>query len=144
MSISNLLESFNAMSLENWDPIYWAAQACPVLNAPIDWKETPEAHVFMVDLPGLNKEDVKVEMDAGRMLKISGQRGGTGGEDDDKEEGRWHRVERSRSRFVRRFRLLQNAKTDEVKASMENGVLKVVVAKDVEKPEISKVVPVEG
>ncbi|GAB4848045.1 hypothetical protein Ancab_002705 [Ancistrocladus abbreviatus] len=145
MSISNLVESFNNMSIDNWDPFYWAAQACPVLNAPVDWKETPEAHVFTADLPGLTKEDVKVEVvDDGSVLQISGDRGAKpgGGQDGDKE-AKWHRVERSRGKFIRRFRLPENAKTDEVKASMENGVLKVIIAKqEPKKPEI-KVIPIE-
>ncbi|XVE95459.1 hypothetical protein REPUB_Repub02eG0099400 [Reevesia pubescens] len=47
-----------------------------------------------------------------------------------------HRVERCRSKFHRSFRLLENAKIDEVKASMENGVVVVTVPKqEVNKPE---------
>ncbi|XVF20645.1 hypothetical protein REPUB_Repub12eG0019100 [Reevesia pubescens] len=40
-----------------------------------------------------------------------------------------HRVERYRGKFHRSFRLPENAKTDEVKALMENGVLVVIVPK---------------
>jgi hypothetical protein len=40
----------------------------------VDWKETPKEHVFKADLPGLRKEDVKVQVEDGRMLSINGQR----------------------------------------------------------------------
>ncbi|GLU11374.1 hypothetical protein SLE2022_281270 [Rubroshorea leprosula] len=125
---------------EIYDPFLSMINKCPVLNTPTDWKETPDAHVFIADLPGLKKEEVKVEVDDGRVLKISGERN----VEKDDENDKWHRVERCRGKFLRRFRLPENAKTDEIKASMENGVLKVTIPKqEVRKPE-KKVIQIEG
>ncbi|CAD6239471.1 unnamed protein product [Miscanthus lutarioriparius] len=105
-------------------------------NARIDWKETPEAHVFKADLPGVKKEEVKVEVEDGNVLVISGQRSR---EEEDKND-KWHRVERSSGQFTRRFRLPENAKTEEVKAGLENGVLTVTVPKAaVKKPEVKSI-----
>nr|DAD42908.1 TPA_asm: hypothetical protein HUJ06_001138 [Nelumbo nucifera] len=109
-------------------------------NARIDWKETPEAHVFKADLPGLKKEEVKVELEEGRVLHISGERNREHEEKNDK----WHRVERSSGKFLRRFRLPENAKVDQVKAAMENGVLTVTIPKEVvKKPEV-KAIEISG
>ncbi|KAM0040734.1 putative small heat shock protein HSP20 [Helianthus debilis subsp. tardiflorus] len=103
---------------------------------PIDWKETPEAHVFKADLPGLKKEEVKVELQEDKILQISGERTREKEEKNDK----WHRVERSSGKFLRRFMLPENAKVDEVKAQMENGVLTVTVPKkEVKKPEVKAI-----
>ncbi|KAI9177182.1 hypothetical protein LWI28_012018 [Acer negundo] len=128
-----------------YDPFLSMVKKCPVLNTPTDWKETPEVHVFTVDLPGLRKEDVKVEVveEAGsRLLQISGDRNNK--EDGDKNHEKWHRVERCRGKFLRRFRLPENANTDDqVKASMENGVLVVTIPKQQVKKPPKKVIEIE-
>ncbi|RYQ90311.1 hypothetical protein Ahy_B09g096467 isoform B [Arachis hypogaea] len=106
------------------------------VNARVDWRETPEAHVLKADLPGLKKEEVKVEIEDNSVLQISGERNV---EKEDKNDT-WHRVERSSGKFMRRFRLPENAKMDEVKASMENGVLTVTVPKaEVKKPDVKPI-----
>ncbi|MED6124033.1 hypothetical protein PIB30_055153 [Stylosanthes scabra] len=137
---------FDPFSLDIWDPFQdfpSAALTAPrsdettaIANTRIDWKETPEAHVFKADLPGLKKEEVKVEIEEGRVLQISGERTK---EKEDKGDT-WHRMERSSGRFLRRFRLPENAKLDQVKASMENGVLTVTVPKqEVKKPDVKPI-----
>ncbi|XP_062102643.1 17.3 kDa class I heat shock protein-like [Humulus lupulus] len=131
---------FDPFSLDVWDPFkdLTSTETSAMANARIDWKETPEAHVFKADVPGLKKEEVKVEVEEGRVLQISGERNV---DKEDKNET-WHRVERSSGKFVRRFRLPENAKADQVKASMENGVLTVTVPKE-EKAKKSDVKSIE-
>ena len=117
------LEVFS--SLENGPSRQFAMDAHAVANTQIDWRETPEAHIFKADLPGLKKEEVKVQVLDGRTLEISGER--------KKEEVQrgdtWHRVERAQGSFLRRIRLPENANVDDVKAQVQDGVLTVTIAK---------------
>ncbi|MFS8012887.1 putative small heat shock protein HSP20 [Helianthus anomalus] len=147
-SRSNIFDPFSS---EIWDPFQGLSsvinnlpessrETTAIANTRIDWKETPEAHVFKADLPGLKKEEVKVEVEEGRVLQISGERSRENEEKNDK----WHRVERSSGKFLRRFRLPENAKMDQVKAAMENGVLTVTVPKaEVKKPAV-KAIDISG
>ncbi|XP_057789150.1 17.3 kDa class I heat shock protein-like [Salvia miltiorrhiza] len=133
---------FDPFSLDIWDRFEgfnFPSSACEttaVANARIDWKETPEAHLFKVDVPGLKKEEVKVEVEDGGILKISGERS----KEQEEKNDKWHRVERSSGKFLRRFRLPENAKLEQVKAAMENGMLTVTVPKEeVKKPEVKAI-----
>ncbi|BFG34018.1 hypothetical protein CerSpe_202920 [Prunus speciosa] len=146
---------FDPFSLDVWDPFKdfpfpsssslstfpeFSRENSAFLNTRIDWKETPEAHLFKADLPGLKKEEVKVEVEDDRVLQISGERNV---EKEDKND-KWHRVERSSGKFLRRFQLPENAKVDEIKAAMENGVLSVTVPKaEVKKPDV-KAIEISG
>ncbi|GKV08138.1 hypothetical protein SLEP1_g19814 [Rubroshorea leprosula] len=115
---------FNPFSLDAWEP-FDGFFTSTVANVPSS-----------VHLPGLKKEEVKVEVEEGRILQISGE---TRKEQEEKNE-KWHRVERSSGKFPRRFRVTENAKMDRVKASMENGVLIVTVPKEeVKKPEVKSI-----
>ncbi|KAL7108753.1 hypothetical protein ACP275_06G133500 [Erythranthe tilingii] len=124
---------FDPFSLDIWDPFQGfpfstAGETTAVANARIDWKETPEAHLF------------KVEVEDGNILQISGERS----KEKEEKNDTWHRVERSSGQFIRRFRLPENAKLEKVKAAMENGVLTVTVPKEeVKKPEV-KAIDISG
>ena len=139
---SNVFDPF----ADFWDPFDVFRSVVPAAStgrdtaafagARIDWKETPEAHVFKADVPGLKKEEVKVEVEDGNILQISGERN----KEPEEKTDTWHRVERSSGRFLRRFRLPENAKTEQIRASMENGVLTVTVPKEeVKKPEVKSI-----
>jgi len=79
---------------------------------------------FMVraDLPGLTKEDVKVEL-MDNLLEISGERKE---EKEEKGEG-FYRSERSYGRFYRQIPLPEGAKTEEAAATFRDGVLEITV-----------------
>ncbi|OWM65765.1 hypothetical protein CDL15_Pgr015189 [Punica granatum] len=96
----------------------------------VDWLETDNAHVFRADIPalltGVRKEEVKAHVEDNNVLQISGERSK---EQQENTNDKWHRVERRRGSFSRRFRLPNNADLDGIKCSLENGVLTVTVPK---------------
>ena len=78
--------------------------------------------VVTAELPGLKKEDVKVEL-TDDSLVIQGERKHEHKED---HEG-FHSFERSYGQFYRSIPLPEGAKTDMAKAELTDGVLKVSV-----------------
>lgn len=97
-----------------------------VAGTRVDWVETPEAHIFKADIPGIKKDEVKVEVVDGRTLSISGERS----QEKTEEKDSWRCVERSHGKFQRQFGLPENSKVGEVAAKVENGVLTVTVPKE--------------
>jgi len=78
--------------------------------------------ITRVDLPGMNKEDVKVEVADG-VLKLSGERK----KEVKEEKDNYYREEREYGAFCRTVPLPKGVKSDEVKAIFTNGVLEVTV-----------------
>ena len=79
---------------------------------------------FMVraDLPGLTKDDVKVEV-TDNLLTISGERKE---EKEEKREG-FYRSERSYGSFYRQIPLPEGVKTENAAAIFHNGVLEITI-----------------
>lgn len=106
---------------------------------PVDIKDTPEAILVLAELPGFNKEDIKVSF-ADNMLSIKGERSR-----EEKEEGAdYLRVERSYGTFSRSFSVDVPVKQDEIKARYQDGVLEINLPKQNEavKKEVS--IDIEG
>lgn len=82
---------------------------------------------FMWVITGLTKEEVKVSVEDGNTLQITGERCK---EEVDKND-KWHRFERAQSKFLRRFRLPENTNVEGVKAKVSHGVLTVTIPKKI-------------
>ncbi|MFA6789435.1 MAG: Hsp20/alpha crystallin family protein, partial [Arcobacteraceae bacterium] len=87
-------------------------------------REGEFAYHIDVDLPGVKKEDIKVDIHK-NVLTISGERKT---KEEIKEED-YYKVETSFGKFSRSFTLPDNADLENIEASSDNGVLEVVVPK---------------
>ncbi|HPC61950.1 MAG TPA: Hsp20/alpha crystallin family protein [Verrucomicrobiota bacterium] len=108
---SSLTTDEETISVPEWAPL-------------VDIAEDDKEYLLKVELPEVQKDDVKVTVEGG-TLTISGER-----KAEKEEKGRkFHRVERYYGRFERSFSIPDDAEADNVKAEFKDGVLRVHLAK---------------
>ena len=89
-----------------------------------DIQETEGEYLIKAELPEVKKEDVKVTVENG-VLTLQGDR-----KQEKEEKGKkFHRVERSYGKFVRRFALPTEIDAGSANAEFKDGVLTVRVPK---------------
>ncbi|XAR65631.1 hypothetical protein NMG60_11009804 [Bertholletia excelsa] len=97
----------------------------PMLNPPffpyhfipenyVHWTETPESHIYSADLPGVRKEEIKVEVEDSRYLII-------------RTEATLDESMEPKRSFTRKFRLPGMIDIEGISAGYEAGVLTVTV-----------------
>ncbi|MGN0148975.1 MAG: Hsp20/alpha crystallin family protein [Clostridia bacterium] len=95
-----------------------------------DVKENNNNYELTVDMPGVEKENVKAELKDG-YLTISATSGYSNDEKDN--DGRYIRRERHYGSCSRSFYVGMSVTQDEIKASFKNGALRLTVPKKEEK-----------
>ena len=88
----------------------------------VDVAETDHSYTVTADLPGLSRDDVKVEITY-NVLTISGERKSENGQE------KYHRVERIHGSFSRSFSLPSSVAGGKIAASFKDGVLTVTLPK---------------
>lgn len=91
----------------------------------VDLMEDEKFITIIVELPGVNKDDVKIVLEDG-VLTLSGEKKSDVKEDD---KINFSRNEREFGKFERKFELVEDINPDEVKANFNNGLLKIMIAK---------------
>lgn len=92
-----------------------------------DIRETDDAYILEAEIPGFNKENIKIDYD-NNVLTLSGVEEYESDEKD-KETGNYIRRERSTQSFSRQF-VFQNIKPTEIKATYKDGILMVNLPKE--------------
>jgi len=124
--ISNMLDLERATVPAPTKETIWA----PSVNE----KEDEKAYYMEVDLPGVKKDNIKVEI-KDNLLTISGERKF---KKEEKDKG-YIRTESFFGKFERRFTLPNDANIENIEAKVEDGVLHLTIPKIEEKENVKKI-----
>lgn len=134
------------MRLRVWEPFRrvapfygefdkWANEAEGTWHPSVDISENENAFVLKAELPGVNREDINIDINH-KTLTLKGEKKF----EEKTEKENYVRVERSYGSFSRTFALSDKVDTENVKASYKDGVLEVTLPKKEEaKPKEIKV-----
>lgn len=90
-----------------------------------DIKEKNDKYLLDIDLPGYNKEDIKIEIDDG-YLTIHAT---TDSQTEEKEDEKFVRKERYIGECSRSFYIGEDILEEDIKASFKNGTLRLEIPK---------------
>ncbi|MEB3348988.1 MAG: Hsp20/alpha crystallin family protein [Cyanobacteriota bacterium] len=93
----------------------------------VDISERDDAFMIQVELPGIQKKDIRVNICNG-VLTIEGERH----QSSESTQGRVHRVERSYGNFIRSFTLPRGVDEHNLKAHFHDGMLDIELPKTAE------------
>ena len=107
-----------------------------------DIKEKKDKYLIDIDLPGYEKEDIKMEISDGYLTVHASVNKEV---DNEKEKGKYVRRERYVGECSRSFYVGENVSEDEIKAKFKNGTLTIEVPKKDDKKELpeKKYIPIE-
>lgn len=106
-----------------------------VFAPPTDLEETDSHYLVSLDIPGVKKADVKIEVKDNQLL-VSGEKQ----EEHKEEHGNVLSMERYQGSFVRSFILPSNVNSDKIEASYQDGVLRIAIPKaEASKPKLVQI-----
>jgi HSP20 family protein len=101
-----------------------AVDSTPAWAPALDISERKDAYLITVELPGVALDDLQITMQDS-LLTIQGERHFA----HDSSEQQFHRVERCYGAFRRSITLPAHVVADAVRASVDDGVLQIMVPK---------------
>ena len=97
-----------------------------------DIKEKTDKYLIGIELPGYQKENIKIDVEDG-YLTVHAE---IDSDNEEKEEGKFVRRERYVGSCSRSFYVGNEVKSEDIKASFKNGILKIEVPKKEYKKEL--------
>ncbi len=103
-----------------WSPVLWDEDFMEEFFAPrVDVKDCKDHYEIHAELPGVEKDDIKVNLVDGVLVLEAELKQ----EDKEEKDGKFIRQERRYGKLMRRFNLGEDVKEDEIDARFEDGVL---------------------
>ena len=100
------------------------SEASAMWYPSVDIKETKDDFVLMAEVPGMSKDDIKINISE-NTLTIRGEKR----EEKKEEDHNYHRVERRYGKFQRSFTLPTQIQGNKVKAAYKDGILTITMPK---------------
>lgn len=110
--------------LDHWVSPHLSIEADSKNNFATEVAETEDHFLVSIDLPGMKREDIKVEM-IENTLTVSGERK----QEYNSENSIMHVSRKNYGNFKQSFSLPGNVKSQEIQAKFENGVLELFLPK---------------
>ena len=129
----SLQERMNQLFAESLTQFSGSRQQVEQWHPPVDMYETADAIVLTAELPGLDIGEISVEVTENKLL-LRGERVSPGGSGHET----YHRVERAYGKFERLFTLHEEIDQSQIKASLHDGILEIILPKC----SINKVYPI--
>ena len=92
-----------------------------------DISENKDQYILKMDLPGVSKENLKLNFHDGELI-ISGERK----QEKEDKDSKYHRIERTYGKYFRSFTLPQTIQADKINAEFKDGQLTITVPKSEE------------
>ena len=99
--------------------------------------ENDKQYQLAVDVPGVKRDDINIELEQDRMLRISGGRKVHTTQKDGS-------TKTSESKFQKRFVMDESIDKEHVSANLEDGVLTITAPKRIDHKKVQKIAITEG
>jgi HSP20 family protein len=119
----NIRSVFNDLFDEDFDRS-WAQPTLSKWYPAVDVLESKDSYLIRAELPGMKREDIKVEVKDGALV-LTGERPA----EKPAEGVEYRHVERVNAKFWRSFSLPETVKQDGIEATYKDGVLEIRVPK---------------
>lgn len=122
----NLFDNFN----EDINRYVANIRSKPAANQERNWapavdiREEENHYLLSADIPGVNRENIEITLENG-VLTLKGERSGESGTNGKQ----YRRKERVHGTFMRQFTLPETVDTQNISATVKDGVLDVVIPK---------------